>query len=370
MARTFANGVTDYLGKSSPATLDNTGTIWFRFKPNWSSGDGGQHCLFDYFNNTSDLLHYVRFTNALIYVGRDPGGRVSGVSETGIFNAGVWATHQYSWDTASGAEFWVDNASKGTSSGSFTMGGFDNVVIGCGLSSFHGVAADGDIAEWARWNRWLTASERAILEVTGCPLFVPNGLVRYYPIIGRNSPETDLAGGENMTVGGTPAAATHPRVFLPYPGESHFSLSLTAYTLTGDAGAFTLTGVAAGLLAARKITGDAATFTLTGIAAGLLAARKITSAAGSFILSGIDATLNKGITLTAAAGSFIETGIDATLRIARAITGAVGSFILTGNAAGLEASGNVYAPGLALTVSDGAVLTLTISASLATGESI
>lgn len=85
------------------------------------------------------------------------------------------------------------------------------------------------------------------------------------------------------------------------------------YTLTADAGSFTLSGTAASLTASRLLTADAGSFTLTGQDASLLASRTLTADPGSFTLTGQDATFSRSYVLDAEAGSFTLTGQDATL---------------------------------------------------------
>jgi lysophospholipase L1-like esterase len=77
---------------------------------------------------------------------------------------------------------------------------------------------------------------------------------------------------------------------------------VTGYTLTAAAGAFTLTGVAAGLKATRVLTAAAGTFTETGRAANLLYGRKVAAGTGAFVLTGNDARIGPltPITLSAA----------------------------------------------------------------------
>lgn len=72
----------------------------------------------------------------------------------------------------------------------------------------------GDVAEFAIWNRVLTAAEAAILGDGFSPLFIPNGLVFYTPLIGRTSPEIELRYGSSGTVSGA-VVADHPRIIYP-----------------------------------------------------------------------------------------------------------------------------------------------------------
>ena len=87
-----------------------------------------------------------------------------------------------------------------------------------------------------------------------------------------------------------------------------------SYTLTAEAGSFTLSGQAAGLVAARKLSADAGAFVLSGQTVALRADRLLTASQGAFTLTGQDADLiAPSYTLTADAGSFTLTGKDATL---------------------------------------------------------
>ena len=76
----------------------------------------------------------------------------------------------------------------------------------------------GSLAEFAIWTRALTAAEAGILADGFSPLFVPNSLRNYLPIIGRASPEPELRQGSNGTVTGTTNLA-HPRIIYPSPAQ-------------------------------------------------------------------------------------------------------------------------------------------------------
>jgi hypothetical protein len=100
----------------------------------------------------------------------------------------------------------------------------------------------------------------------------------------------------------------------------------TAYTLTADAGSFTLSGQDANLTIGRILTADAGAFTLSGQDAALSVGRVITADAGAFTLTGQDATLTvtpaggTAYTLTADAGDFALTGQDAQFVISTGAT--------------------------------------------------
>lgn len=61
--------------------------------------------------------------------------------------------------------------------------------------------------------------------------------------------------------------------------------------LTADAGAFVLTGSAAGLRASRKLTASVGTFALTGVAARTLVGRRVFANVGTLALTGNAANL-------------------------------------------------------------------------------
>ena len=103
------------------------------------------------------------------------------------------------------------------------------------------------------------------------------------------------------------------------------------YTLTCDAGVFTLTGGTVGLKQGYVLPIGAGSFTLTGSDA--LRDLSMSLAAGSFTLTGQDITLTPSGTpavLTAAAGSFALTGGAVGLRADRRLAALAGSFTLTG----------------------------------------
>ena len=78
----------------------------------------------------------------------------------------------------------------------------------------------GEIAEFAIWNRGLTAAEAAILAKAYSPLFIPNGLIHYWPLIRANSTPAfnELINLETLADNGT-ADASHPRIIYPSLGQ-------------------------------------------------------------------------------------------------------------------------------------------------------
>lgn len=102
------------------------------------------------------------------------------------------------------------------------------------------------------------------------------------------------------------------------------------YTLDADAGAYTLTGQAAGLLASRVLALDTGEYALTGQAAGLLAARALAADAGEYALTGHDQALTAARLIALDTGEYTTTGQDPALTIARLLGLDAGEYALTG----------------------------------------
>ena len=109
-----------------------------------------------------------------------------------------------------------------------------------------------------------------------------------------------------------------------------------AFTLTADAGTFSLSGQNAGLTVGRSVTAAQASFTLSGQNAGLLLNRSLVSSVGSFALSGQDAKFLRTFVVIGGVGSFSLSGQDAGLLATRTITADAGSFALSGQDAALS----------------------------------
>ncbi|KQZ25840.1 hypothetical protein ASD50_20675 [Mesorhizobium sp. Root552] len=112
----------------------------------------------------------------------------------------------------------------------------------------------------------------------------------------------------------------------------------TAYTLTCDAGSFTIGGTAASLKAALNLTASAGAFAITGTAATLRAGYGLPADAGSFAIGGTAASLKAGFALAANAGTFVIAGTAAALRAGTVLSADAGAFVISGADAALKAS--------------------------------
>jgi len=69
---------------------------------------------------------------------------------------------------------------------------------------------NGRLAEIGLWNRALGADDIAALADGFAPSLFPRGLISYWPLMGRISPEPDWFGGQTGSLVNTPTAADHP----------------------------------------------------------------------------------------------------------------------------------------------------------------
>jgi len=134
-------------------------------------------------------------------------------------------------------------------------------------------------------------------------------------------------------------------LFAPIPRRTFFDASGTpgAYTLTADAGSYTLAGQDATLLKSSILTADAGSYAIAGQDATLswagAGAYTLTADVGAYTIAGQDATLTwaspGAYTLTAEAGAYVIAGQDATLLKSSVLTADVGAYTIAGQDATL-----------------------------------
>lgn len=119
--------------------------------------------------------------------------------------------------------------------------------------------------------------------------------------------------------------------------------ALTNYSVTADYGAFTLSGQATGLRAARQVAAVSGSLTANGQDAALRATRILAGAVGSFTLTGESAAILRGLKLAAGAGEFTLSGQAAALLATRRMSAGAGLYALTGQDAALLFAGTIRA---------------------------
>ena len=127
--------------------------------------------------------------------------------------------------------------------------GLDRFSIG-GILDSTPEYAKAKICEAAVWGVSLSNTSRDMLAAGYSPLFVqPEGLISYWPIVGRADPEIDLVGGNHLTVNATPLAFPHIPIYMPSQQILQFPAAADT-TLVAQGTALALAGGAATLASA------------------------------------------------------------------------------------------------------------------------
>lgn len=231
MARSFSNADHRLANTANPtygAAGASVGTMAFTLKPNWAYNDNLAHV---FLCDEGGYLTGLKFSDNHVYIGflYITDHRVNIVADATMFSNGVWANHLFTWDEPNtDTYYYVDGVQKGsqltslqTPGPTFAKGltlGNNSVTSALGNTNLNGT-----LAEFGVWNRVLNAKERLLVMATGCPLWVPSGLVAYWPLDVGKSPEPSVISGYNLTLSGTgggPATATHPTIYGPYSKAS------------------------------------------------------------------------------------------------------------------------------------------------------
>lgn len=235
MSRDFTKNVSNYMSlgvDAISALIAGAGAVsvgcWIH-ADTFSASASGNLLLVAYMDTVAGLLFYVpdvAGTKIVTLSGRsnntDPLQTVTGVTAvtTGA-NHHVGAVLDVAGDSirvyldgtqdASGSvTFSSATYTPGTPTSADTIGG--DGVPPSATTEQH----DGRIGELAVWAADITTAGFEQLADGFSPALVrPDALVFYMPLLGRNSPETDVVGGRSGTITGTIAQADHFRVLMP-----------------------------------------------------------------------------------------------------------------------------------------------------------
>ena len=218
MARDFS-GTGEYLsGSFVPGNISNypfTMAVWVRLDS--VGADAVIWELVDISGSNIKQRLYFRSSGADFWAqSRNPtsGAAISG----GTVTANTWHHACGVFTLSNSRACFQDGANKGTNSSNISFdSNIDSTVIGgFGNSGVFSTNFNGKLAEAGVWDVALDDFEVAALGKGYSPRLIrPGNLVGYWPIIGRTSPEIDLAEGNDLTVTGTPDTYAHPRIIYP-----------------------------------------------------------------------------------------------------------------------------------------------------------
>jgi len=139
-----------------------------------------------------------------------------------------------------------------------------------------------------------------------------------------------------------PRVLTASQRSLLWNDGAGLEFSSVGSTLALSPSAYTLTGQATGLRAARKLTAASGGHTLTGQAIELRKGYHLAMDAGSYAVSGQAVGLKAARTLTTQTGVYSATGNVTGLQVDRHLAAAAGTYSLTGNTVELQPSATTY----------------------------
>lgn len=214
MARDFDDATPDYLQTDSPGITSEPFSMAC-----WAQAHDTSivHSLMFFGDNSGGNNWHSLSVNTggnVQAVSRQGSGATGAAATSGTISTSTWFHAAGVWTDDSDRKAYLDG-SEGTDTTTIVVNGENRIACGMLRDSSPSNAHDGLVAEAAVWDVALTPGEIAILAKGYSPLFVrPQGLVHYWPLIGRFDPEVDLVGGASLTVA-TAIQAAHPRVFMP-----------------------------------------------------------------------------------------------------------------------------------------------------------
>lgn len=216
MARNF-NGSGQYLKEESnpfTAAFPFSTSAWF-----YHTGADENEFVLSITNNNAGSPYY--HTIRVFATGNDVIWRCQNQGTNMWINVGTRTQNQWhhvsgSKYSGSGGKAFLDGSKTTSVTAMGAFSGIENNTIGCRkMGGVYDLTFSGYIAEVAIWNVDLSDAEHTILSLGYSPFLVrPNNLVRYWPLVGRTSPETEHMNGIEMTLVG-PTTAPHPRVIYP-----------------------------------------------------------------------------------------------------------------------------------------------------------
>lgn len=142
-------------------------------------------------------------------------------NSTSSYSADTWHHAALTSSGATDLTVYLDGGNSASNSTSSNPSSMDGIWVGATESTGTLIQyLSGSLAEIGIWNVALTASEIASLSDGVSPLKIrPQSLQCYWPMIGKNSPESDVVGGYDLTLSGT-ASSEHARVYYHVKPQS------------------------------------------------------------------------------------------------------------------------------------------------------
>ena len=215
MSRSFNPATPDFLRSSSAVATAAPFTVagWFR-----SPGTGVTTTLWWMGNKSSNLetwLLYAHNSAAVRFRSVSTSTASIAIDTTNTYTANTWHHACAVEASATDHRVFLDGAGKATSSTSTVPAGVDRTTLGYADDSSPSTGYDGMLGHWTMWDVALTDDEVATLAAGVSPFTVrPGNIVAYWPANGR-SPEPDIVGAFDLTLGGSPSISDEPPIHHP-----------------------------------------------------------------------------------------------------------------------------------------------------------
>jgi hypothetical protein len=224
MARSFAVASSQYLENAAAALTDYPVSMacWFQLAAlggaagktlmGLSESGGTARCVMQVTVGASpDFL--------TVFSGATGGGATASVVHGTTIAINTWYLAVGVFGSAASRICYLNTIPSAEEMTSVAMTGVNRTNIGARYNTTVGAYYDGIVAEAALWNVALTAADVAQLAARFAPPLVRrSGIVAYWPLIGRNSPENDIKGGFPLTLTNTPTTASHCPIIYPRKG--------------------------------------------------------------------------------------------------------------------------------------------------------
>ena len=215
MALTFAATATTFLSNANAIVTGPPCTLAAWFFKNTATA-GGAIISVGASTTTAHLALY--YDNVEDVVARSVSvlGGIDNATSAGAGANSAWVHGAAVFNSTELRTAYRDGGNAGTNTATNSPLLLDRTFIGDFANSTGAFIFPGHIAEAAIWNVALNAADVAALAKGVVPPMIrPDALVAYWPLVGRDNPEPDFAGGFNMTLNGTPPRADHVRVYNP-----------------------------------------------------------------------------------------------------------------------------------------------------------
>jgi len=214
MARNLASTSSQYLENGAAVITTEPVTLACRFRVPSLPGAAQTLLGLSQSGGTARCLLQVSSNNKLtVFSGATGNGATGTVEHATTLSTNTWYSGVGVFASTSSRLCYLDNVASSVSTTTVSMSGVNRTNVGARYNTTIGTFFNGLVAEAAIWSVALDVAEIAALAAGSCPLLVrPGALAAYWPLIGRNSPETCEKGSYNLSLSNAPTTADHCRV--------------------------------------------------------------------------------------------------------------------------------------------------------------